>query len=220
MMRKDKGFRGPRRRGFDDDVPFVQESRGSKPPPRPAATFSRGPAIAEGPAVGAIVKWFNGEKGFGFAELEDGSGDAFLHIGALQAAGYESVAPGTKLSVNVGQGAKGPQITRVMEVDESTAAAAPASSAPRSGPPRTGAPRGPRQTPDPSTAVSLSGTVKWFNSEKGFGFVASETGGKDVFVHVSVLGAAGLTSLPEGQRVTMRVVETAKGREAVSISLA
>ena len=49
--------------------------------------------------------------------------------------------------------------------------------------------------------------------------MASETGGKDIFVHVSVLGAAGLTSLPEGQRVTMKVVETAKGREAVSIIL-
>ena len=61
--------------------------------------------------------------------------------------------------------------------------------------------------------------MKWFNNEKGFGFVASESGGKDIFVHVSVLGAAGLTSLPEGQRVTMKVVETAKGREAVSISL-
>ncbi len=222
MMRKDKGFRGPRRRGFDDDMPFVQESRGgggTRPPPRPAPSFSRGPAAAEGPAVGAIVKWFNGEKGFGFAELEDGSGDAFLHVGALQAAGFDSVAPGTKLSVTVGQGAKGPQITRVMEVDESTASAAPAS-APRGGPPRSGPPRpGARQAPDLSTAVSVSGTVKWFNSEKGFGFVASETGGKDVFVHVSVLGAAGLTSLPEGQRVTMKVVETAKGREAVTISL-
>ena len=220
MMRKDKGFRGPRRRGFDDDVPFVQESRGSgtRPPPRPAAAFSRGPSAAEGPAVGATVKWFNGEKGFGFAELEDGSGDAFLHVGALQAVGFDSVAPGTKLSVTVGQGAKGPQITRVIEVDESTAAA-PQASAPRGGPPRTGAPRGPRQAPDLSTAVSISGTVKWFNSEKGFGFVASETGGKDVFVHVSVLGAAGLTSLPEGQRVTMKVVETAKGREAVTLSL-
>ncbi len=217
MMRKDKGFRGPRRRGFDDDMPFVQESRGSgtRPPPRPAPSFSRGPAAADGPTVGAIVKWFNGEKGFGFAELEDGSGDAFLHVGALQALGYDSVAPGTKLSVVVGQGAKGPQITRVMEVDETTAAAAPA----RPAAPRTGAPRGPRQAPDLSSAISITGTVKWFNNEKGFGFVASESGGKDIFVHVSVLGAAGLTSLPEGQRVTMKVVETAKGREAVSISL-
>ena len=224
MMRKDKGFRGPRRRGFDDDMPFVQENRGGgsgpRPPARPAPAFARAPVV-DGPPVGATVKWFNGDKGFGFAELSDGTGDAFLHVGTLQAAGYDSVAPGTKLTVSIGQGAKGPQITRVMDVDESTASAAPSSApgGPRSGPPRTGAPRGPRQTPDISSAVSVSGTVKWFNGEKGFGFVASETGGKDIFVHVSVLGAAGLTSLPEGQRVTMKVVETAKGREAVSIIL-
>ena len=213
-MRKDKGFRGPRRRGFDDDMPYGPETRGSRPPPRPSPSFSREPMAADGPVIDATVKWFNGEKGFGFAELADGSGDAFLHVGALQAAGFESVAPGAKLRVSVGQGAKGPQITRVHEVDESTAAAQPA---PRrsSAPPRGGA----RHTPDIASAVALTGTVKWFNTEKGFGFVSSEDGGKDVFVHVSVLGSAGLTTLPEGQRVSMRVVDTPKGREAVSITL-
>ena len=50
-----------------------------------------------------------------------GRGDAFLHIGALQAAGYETVPPGAKLKVQVGQGQKGTQVTRVLEVDTSTA---------------------------------------------------------------------------------------------------
>ena len=62
------------------------------------------------------------------------------------------------------------------------------------------------------------GTVKWFNSEKGFGFVVTEDGGKDVFVHISVLEKAGLRSLAEGQRIAMRVVQTPKGREAVSVT--
>ncbi|MEI8393801.1 MAG: cold shock domain-containing protein [Rhodospirillaceae bacterium] len=219
MMRKDKGFRGPRRRGFDDDVPYMPEPRGSRPPPRPAAGFAREPMVAEGPTIDAVVKWFNSEKGFGFAELSNGTGDAFLHVGALQASGFETVAPGAKLRVQVGQGAKGPQITRVLEVDESAAQAAPArSAAPRVGG-AGGAGRAPRQTIDPSSAAAMGGTVKWFNSEKGFGFVASEDGGKDVFVHISVLSTAGIESLPEGQRVSMRVVDTPKGREAVSISL-
>ena len=80
-------------------------------------------------------------------------------------------------------------------------------------------PRPRRVAPDPSTAVAVTGKVKWFDDTKGFGFVASEDGGKDVFVHISVLGPAGITSLAEGQQVNMRVVDTPKGREAISLSL-
>ena len=75
-----------------------------------------------------------------------------------------------------------------------------------------------RQQPDASSAVEVHGTVKWFDEAKGFGFVANNAGGKDVFVHISTLGAAGLRSLAEGQAVTMKVVDTPKGREALSIS--
>ena len=78
--------------------------------------------------------------------------------------------------------------------------------------------RAPRQQPDAASAVEVQGTVKWFDEAKGFGFVANNAGGKDVFVHISTLGAAGLRYLAEGQAVTMRVVDTPKGREALSIS--
>ena len=208
-MGKGRDFRGPRRRGFDDDMPPVYEAPASAP--RPARPFASDNAIATGPIVDATVKWFNAEKGFGFTELADGSGDAFLHIGQLQSVGRDTIAPGAKLRIQIGQGAKGAQVTKVMEIDDSTAVAPP----PRS----TGgmAPRGPRRGPDPSTAIPMSGTVKWFNRDKGFGFIAGEDGGKDVFVHISILQAAGLTDLPEGQPVTMRVVETPKGREAISV---
>jgi len=213
-MGKGRDFRGPRRRGFDDDMPPVFDPPASAPrAPRPA--FGGG-SIAEGPIVDATVKWFNAEKGFGFTELADGSGDAFLHIGQLQAVGRETVAPGAKLRIQIGQGAKGAQVTKVLDIDDSTAA-----------PPRSGgsgggvgggmSPRGPRRGPDPSTAVAMTGTVKWFNREKGFGFIAGEDGGKDVFIHISILQAAGLADLPEGQPVNMRVVETPKGREAISV---
>jgi CspA family cold shock protein len=171
------------------------------------------------------VKWFKGDKGFGFVELSNGTGDAFLHIGALQSAGYETVPPGAKMKVLVTQGMKGAQVSRVLEVDTSTAVE------PR---PRFeggggfgggggggfggGGSRPPRRAPDPSTAVEVNGKVKWFDETKGFGFVASDDGGKDVFIHISVLRPAGIASLVEGQAVQMRVVDTPKGREAVSIS--
>jgi CspA family cold shock protein len=186
-------------RDFRDERP--QRSFGAPPPRQPQA---------DGPTIDATVKWFNPEKGFGFAELSDGSGDAFLHIAVLQAAGQDAVEPGTKMRVQVGQGQKGRQITAVHEIDRSTA------SAPQ--PRRAAFAGGGRSQPDESSAIELSGTVKWFNSEKGFGFVVTEDGGKDVFVHISVLERAGLRSLAEGQRIAMRVVQTQKGREAVSVT--
>ena len=63
-----------------------------------------------------------------------------------------------------------------------------------------------------------SGKVKWFDEGRGFGFVASEDGGKDIFVHISTVSAAGVKQLAEGQLVNMRVVETPKGREAIAIA--
>ncbi|EAR49581.1 cold shock family protein [Oceanicola granulosus HTCC2516] len=65
------------------------------------------------------------------------------------------------------------------------------------------------------------GTVKWFNSTKGFGFIAPETGGKDVFVHISAVERAGLTGLADDQKVTYDVEAGRDGREsAVNIQLA
>jgi CspA family cold shock protein len=70
----------------------------------------------DGAAVDATVKWFNPIKGFGFAEIADGSGDAFLHVKVIEAFGRESVSPGDKMSVFVGQGQKGRQITKVLSI--------------------------------------------------------------------------------------------------------
>jgi cold shock protein len=65
----------------------------------------------------------------------------------------------------------------------------------------------------------VEGTVKWFNTGKGFGFAVAEDGGKDVFIHISVVEKAGIRALADGQRVSMQVVNTPKGREAISLSL-
>jgi CspA family cold shock protein len=164
-----------------------------------------------GPAVEATVKWFNAEKGFGFAEIADGSGDAFLHVKAVQALGRETLAPGAKLSVQVGQGQKGRQITNILSIISEGDGGPP--------PPRNTRPAASGgRAPDLSTATEMAGTVKWYNAAKGMGFVEVDSGGKDVFVHISVVERAGLTGLAEGQRITMRVVDTQKGRQAVSLT--
>jgi len=228
-MSKGKDFRAPRKRGFDDDGPMTYEqrprpSRGFGGPPEGGASYGGAPlqsgggapmTQASGPTIDAVVKWFKADKGYGFVELTGGQGDAFLHVNALHASGHDSVPPGAKLKVQVGAGAKGAQVTRVFEVD---ASAAPPERAPQRS--FGDAPRPPRRAPpDMSSAISVGGKVKWFDDAKGFGFVASDDGGKDVFVHISILGSAGITHLAEGQAVNMRVVDTPKGREAVSISL-
>lgn len=204
-----------RRRGYDDDNFY-----GNTPSPPSFPTFASSSA---GPEVRATVKWFNAEKGYGFAALADGSGDVFLHVNALQAAGYQTVSPGATLTVRVGQGQKGRQIDQVVSVDESTAEQ-PGPRRPSFGggggprPPRGDAP--PRRQVDMSTAVEMTGTVKWYNRDKGFGFITPSGGGKDVFVHATALERAGLTGLQEGQSVRMGVVQGQKGPEAGSISLA
>ena len=61
--------------------------------------------------------------------------------------------------------------------------------------------------------------MKWFNAERGYGFIARDSGGKDVFVHVSALERSGLTGSSEGQPVVVDVVEGRKGPEAASVRL-
>ncbi|NGM44014.1 cold-shock protein [Rhodobacter sp. SGA-6-6] len=66
-----------------------------------------------------------------------------------------------------------------------------------------------------------NGTVKWFNSTKGFGFIAPEGGSKDVFVHISAMERAGIRELPDGQAVTFDVERGRDGREsAINLALA
>jgi CspA family cold shock protein len=162
------------------------------------------------------VKWYNSEKGFGFVELADGSGDAFLHANTLQASGVQAVSPGATLQVRVGQGQKGRQVDQVVAVDESTASpgGAPQREGPAARPMR---PREPRRAVDLSSATEMTGVVKWYNPDKGFGFISPQDGGRDVFVHATALERAGLPALQDGQRVRMQVVQGAKGPEVGSL---
>jgi CspA family cold shock protein len=199
--------RGDRRRGFDDDQPDWDGP--------PQQSFRRAPRqdpAPSGPAVDATVKWFNTGKGFGFVELADGSGDVFLHAAVLEAAGHASVDPGATMSVQVGVGHKGRQVTAVLSVDASSAT-------PERRPMRSARASGGRERHDPATASTIEGSVKWYKSEKGFGFVVGDDGQKDIFLHASVVERAGLGTIGEGQRVSVKVVQTPKGREAISVAL-
>ena len=162
----------------------------------------------------ARVKWFNPDKGFGFVELTDGSGEAFLHIRQVEAAGHSSLPSGTTLVVQVGPGQRGPQITEILRVDTSTAEPEPLRGL---RPP--GRPSPSRQAGSPISSPDRVGTVKWYDEVKGFGFIAVAGEGKDLFVHISVLQRAGLNRLDQGQTVRVAIVEGRKGPEVGAIEL-
>lgn len=66
-------------------------------------------------------------------------------------------------------------------------------------------------------SIEVEGTVKWFNDEKGFGFIEQE-GGSDVFVHYSGINSGGRKTLKEGQRVTMEITSGQKGPQAQNVT--
>jgi CspA family cold shock protein len=193
--------------------------------------------------IEAKIKWFDPEKGFGFASPSDGSPDVFVHVSAIGPLDQQDLQPGATIIADLGEGRRGLQVVAIHEIDASTAApAAPASRgfAPR--PPRDqfggggfdrgdrggfdrggfGGDRGPRggfQDRDSGPLEGpYDGAVKFFNSDRGFGFIAPDKGGPDVFLHVSSLGRSGLQAPMDGQRVRFSIRAGRKGPEAADVS--
>src|SRR6202049_3376111 len=159
-----------------------------------------------GRRVDATVKWFNASKGFGFVTLSDGTQDAFLPMAILRRAGYEDIREGASITCEISAGAKGPLVTTVLNIDNSAAVA-----------PQSGAGGMDRRGPRPSQ--TMEGAVKWFEPEKGYGFISPDGGGKDVFIHITALRRSGVNTLEPGQRVQVDVVGGKKGLDAGRITL-
>ena len=198
-----------RRDDFGGDVGFEPRSpRGGSGPSSSSSggggDFGRQQTVTQA-NVTATVKWFNASKGFGFVAPADGTPDAFLHISALERAGLSQIGEGATIVCDLGQGNRGPQVVWVHEVDSSTAS--PTASAA----PKPTIERGPTQV--------VEGVVRFFSAEKGFGFVAVDEGGKDVFVHVKALERSGLKALETGQRVRVTTTLGQKGPQADSVAI-
>lgn len=167
------------------------------------SSFDMFPSPEEGFKTEAVVKWFNLTKGFGFVAPVDGSSDAFIHSSVVSRAGLRDIAEGTKLIVQISDGAKGRQVLSIIQVLGTV-------DLPQSAP---------RAINRGSAETEIDGVVKWFKADKGFGFVTPDDGGSDVFVHRSVVLQVGAQILEQGQKLRMRVQEAIKGREALSIEL-
>ncbi|MFW5633875.1 MAG: cold-shock protein, partial [Erythrobacter sp.] len=139
------------------------------------------PAQVVGTGKGT-VKFFNGQKGFGFIQQEGGGEDVFVHISAVERAGLEGLAEGQELEFNlVDRGGK----ISAQDLQVVGEVIAPA----QSGPPK-------REL----TGEKATGTVKFFNTMKGFGFLVRDDGQPDAFVHISAVERSGLSAINEGER--------------------
>jgi CspA family cold shock protein len=172
-----------------------------------------------GRRVEAKVKWFNAAKGFGFVTMSDGSPDAFLPMAILRRAGYDDVREGASITCEVGAGAKGPLVVNVLNVDNSTATPSSGPSGGGSRAPSGGGGSSGSGGGSSRPAQSLEGAVKWFEPDKGYGFISPDGGGKDIFVHVTALRRSGVQTLGPGQRVRVDVVDGRKGLEADRVTL-
>ncbi|OYW48427.1 MAG: cold-shock protein, partial [Novosphingobium sp. 12-62-10] len=154
------------------------------------------PAQVVGTGKG-VVKFFNGQKGFGFISREDGGEDVFVHISAVERAGLEGLAEGQTLEFNlVDRGGKISAADLQVVGDVIPVAAKPA------------APQ--REL----TGERATGTVKFFNAMKGFGFITRDDGQPDAFVHISAVERSGLRELNEGDKLEFDLEVDRRGKHS------
>ena len=160
--------------------------------------------------VSAVVKWYNPNKGFGFVQPDDGSPDAFLHASVVAQAGYQELMEGTKLVCEIAMGPRGPQVAAIYSLEQ------PSEPLARSSRPR---PQGHGGHFQGGPTEVVEGKVKFFNAEKGFGFIVPDDGSKDVFISARILTRAGIAALEAEQRVRVTTRMGQKGPMAAHVEL-
>lgn len=217
------GFdRNRRGRGRDKRDSFGDENfdgyQGDSPPPverytRPDTGYSGGgqrgggsgggmPDQVVGESTGK-VKFFNAEKGFGFIVQDAGGEDVFVHISQVERAGLKGLAEGQGLRFSlVDRGGKVSASDIQIEGDV-IEVAAPAAREERSAAPQ-------REL----TGEKATGTVKFFNGTKGFGFIQRDDGEPDAFVHISAVERAGMSGLEEGDKLEFELEVDRRGKTA------
>ena len=147
-----------------------------------------------------VVKFFNPHKGFGFIVRDDGGEDVFVHISAVEQAGLQGLAEGQPLEFTlVDRGGRVSATDLKIEGD-----------------PLPVEDRGPRERGPQRqlTGEKATGTVKFFNATKGFGFITRDDGQPDAFVHISAVERAGMISLNEGDRIEFELEVDRRGKTA------
>lgn len=166
-----------------------------------------------------VVKFFNAQKGFGFVVRDDGGEDVFVHISAVEQAGLSGLAEGQPLGFTLVD--RGGRISATeLKIDgEPMAVTERAPREPREGGfgdrgPRAGGAGGAGGPQRQLTGEKATGTVKFFNAMKGFGFIQRDDGQPDAFVHISAVERAGMPTLNEGDRLQFEIEVDRRGKYA------
>lgn len=155
--------------------------------------------------VVSTIKWFNTTKGFGFAVPKEDPCDAFIHITTLQDAGIEELGEGAIVSCHIVKGPKGALVTKVDRLIDIGTNPSPITFR--------------IEIDENEILETMTGVVKWYKPDKGFGFIIPEDGEKDVFVHQTCLQKNDLDLLIPGQKVKMVVRSVSKGREVIEFEM-
>ena len=161
-----------------------------------------------------IVKFFNPQKGFGFIVRDDGGEDVFVHISAVEQAGLTGLADGQPLEFTLVDRGGRISATDLKIEGEPMPVEERAPREPREGGFGGAAPRGAGGPARQLTGEKASGTVKFFNAMKGFGFIQRDDGQPDAFVHISAVERAGMTNLNEGDRLEFELEVDRRGKYA------
>ncbi|KRC79846.1 cold-shock protein [Sphingomonas sp. Root241] len=167
------------------------------------------PPQVVGEATG-VVKFFNAQKGFGFVVRDDGGEDVFVHISAVEQAGLTGLAEGQPMGFTLVD--RGGRISATDLKIEGEPMPVTDSGPPRDRDgPRAGGAGGPQRQ---LTGEKATGTVKFFNAMKGFGFIQRDDGQPDAFVHISAVERAGMPTLNEGDRLEFELEVDRRGKYA------
>lgn len=153
------------------------------------------------------VKFFNPAKGFGFIAPDDGGQDVFVHVSAIQNSRLSALNEGDQVSYEIEVDRRSGKVTAVdLELLQAAEPGARSSRAAHT----SGGFQQNRGFSGGRARASVgegAGVVKWFNTQKGFGFIQPNDGGGDVFVHISAVERAGLRSLSDGQAIAYDLEE-------------
>lgn len=159
--------------------------------------------------IEANVKWYNPVKGYGFLIRGGHANDIMIHFSTLDAIGCAYVKEGDRVVCEVASGKSGLYVIRVIEVKFESFDLRSLSGFFTS-----------RLIPvDLESLEEIEGTIKWYNPTKGYGFIVSDEGGREVFIHSTILQQAGYKALEPGTRVLAKVFQAERGPEARTIRI-